>query len=274
MRFKFSLTTFWVLLAVFWLADSMAMLLSGAPFLSALLPLTYTYRLLFRLIMLALLTCLLLNSQISEAPMERPTRPKPQVRPRTVEELFRNTAATGEDFVRSGRLADLSLGMAQALQLSAWEQERLRVLCYCYDVALPFCKKAAAPMPSVQQPLVEDPWEKHIELGAGIVANIDGIMPVAELVRAHEECYNGHGYLGLSGDKIPLACRIFQVALMYDSLLHPQNGRRAFNQADALNELGYYAGTVLDPEIVELLRQQLRCGKQFAIAPRRVFSVE
>ncbi|WP_145995275.1 HD domain-containing phosphohydrolase [Macromonas bipunctata] len=59
-------------------------------------------------------------------------------------------------------------------------------------------------------------FRKHAEWGAQVLQGMDDMPPVAAVVRAHHECYNGQGYPDkLSGEQIPLLARILAVATAY-----------------------------------------------------------
>lgn len=84
----------------------------------------------------------------------------------------------------------------------------------------------------------------HPTVGAGIVEQIGFPFPVAPLVRAHHERWDGNGYPdGLRGESIPIGARILSVADCLGSL----------PPAEALAALRAAAGAAFDPEIVRLL---------------------
>jgi len=68
----------------------------------------------------------------------------------------------------------------------------------------------------------------------------------------HHEWWNGQGYpLGLSGEEIPLACRILAVADAYDAMTSNRPYRKAMSHEIAIAELKRCAGTQFDPAVVE-----------------------
>jgi len=93
--------------------------------------------------------------------------------------------------------------------------------------------------------------QRHVTIGAELLAEIPTLTGVAPLVAATHERYDGDGYpTGLFGDAIPLGARIIAVADVYDAL----TGRRPYNDPmshdDANAELVRSAGSHLDPDVV------------------------
>jgi response regulator RpfG family c-di-GMP phosphodiesterase len=144
------------------------------------------------------------------------------------------------------RLLFFSLKLAMALRLSKRNQDKLRRLCYCYDMGL---FEATGKNKTVGE---------HIELGAEIAAHFKMLQDLVPLILAHEEYYNGSGYYCLAGERIPVQCRILQVVLMFDNLHEGIDSRQRLPYGLALQELGYYAGTMLDPELVALFQKLMR----------------
>ncbi|MCL1906087.1 MAG: hypothetical protein FWG06_03655 [Clostridiales bacterium] len=157
------------------------------------------------------------------------------------EELWHGSPYSAD---KGKRLLFFSLKLAIALRLNKRQQDKLRRLCYCYDMGL---FRAA-----------EDATGEHIELGAEIAAQFKNLQDLVPLILAHEEYYNGSGHYCLAGQRIPLQCRILQVALMFDDLHKGMASRPALPYMAALQELGYYAGTMLDPELVALFQKLMR----------------
>ncbi len=93
---------------------------------------------------------------------------------------------------------------------------------------------------------------RHPEVGADLIAEIDGYGPVARIVRHHHERIDGKGYpFGLRADDIPLGSRIIAVADVYDVLTARDTYRQPVSSADAFAELRRSAGTQLDADLVE-----------------------
>ena len=95
---------------------------------------------------------------------------------------------------------------------------------------------------------------QHTIAGERLVASIAYLEPVAGMVRASHERWDGKGYPdGLSGDAIPLASRIVLVCDAFEALTHARPYRAALSVDEALAELRTSAGTQLDPLVVNEL---------------------
>jgi two-component system cell cycle response regulator len=78
--------------------------------------------------------------------------------------------------------------------------------------------------------------------------------PVAEVVTAHHERWDGGGYPeGLAGDDIPLAARVVAVADAYLAMCEDRPYRGRLTQDEAIRELQACAGTQFDPACVNAL---------------------
>ncbi len=97
----------------------------------------------------------------------------------------------------------------------------------------------------------------HPARGEIILKEIEFLLPVAKLVRAHHEQFNGRGFPdGLDGKKIPLLARIISAASTYDNLRH--KGKISLD--DIPEYLQRMRGYQLEPVIVNhLLEINLKC---------------
>ena len=94
--------------------------------------------------------------------------------------------------------------------------------------------------------------------GERIIGSAPGLAPVAALVRASAENFDGTGFPeGLSGEAIPIGARIIAVAVAFAAMTAPRPYRGAGSAEDALAELRRCAGTQFDPRVVEALAADL-----------------
>jgi len=105
--------------------------------------------------------------------------------------------------------------------------------------------------------LTDPDWKairRHPTIGADLLRDVGLYGPVAEIVKAHHERWDGRGYPeGLEGEEIPEIARIVAVAEVYDTLTAPDTYRTPLTSFEALNELRRVAGKQLDPDVVEAL---------------------
>jgi HD-GYP domain-containing protein (c-di-GMP phosphodiesterase class II) len=107
-----------------------------------------------------------------------------------------------------------------------------------------------------RDPLNDKDWEsikQNPVRGAEMVSRIQGLETIVPWVRHSHENFDGSGYPdGLSGDSIPLACRILHVADAFDAMTSGRPYRRPMTTSEAIEELHENAGMQFDPQCVEL----------------------
>jgi two-component system, cell cycle response regulator len=104
-------------------------------------------------------------------------------------------------------------------------------------------------------PLDESEWafmRRHTIIGERILLAAPALRPVARLVRASHERYDGSGYPdGLVGDQIPLGARVVAVCDAFDAMLSDRPYREQLDEAEALDQLIRCSGRQFDPVVVE-----------------------
>ena len=117
---------------------------------------------------------------------------------------------------------------------------------------------------------------RHPEVGADLIAEIDGYGPVADIVRHHHERIDGRGYpFGIHGDLIPLGSRVIAVADVYDVLTARDTYRDPVSTNEAFDELRRCAGTQLDARLVEVFIELVsRRGLMFSHSSSEDFEAE
>jgi two-component system cell cycle response regulator len=99
---------------------------------------------------------------------------------------------------------------------------------------------------------------EHPIAGARIIGAAPALAPVAALVRASCEHYDGGGYPdGIAGDAIPLGARIVAVCVAFTALTNQRPHRPAQSPAEALAVLRECAGAQFDPQVIEALAKDL-----------------
>lgn len=113
--------------------------------------------------------------------------------------------------------------------------------------------------PVVSHPRFEEASRGQCPLeGERIVGAAPGLAPVARLVRAGSERFDGRGHPdGLAGDAIPLGARIIAVAVAFAALTSRGAQRPAAGVAEAMDELRADVGGALDPRVVAALAEDL-----------------
>jgi diguanylate cyclase (GGDEF)-like protein/putative nucleotidyltransferase with HDIG domain len=146
--------------------------------------------------------------------------------------------------------------LAIALELSDSELQALQAAALLHDIG-----KLAVPEHIISKPgrLTPEEFEKmkiHPIVGAEILERVRFPYPVAPIVRAHHEKWNGAGYPnGLKGEAIPIGARILAVVDCLDALASDRQYRRAMPLADAMKVVRSESGTSFDPRVVNALEE-------------------
>lgn len=95
----------------------------------------------------------------------------------------------------------------------------------------------------------------HTTMGRAILDTEPSLAKAAEVAHHHHERWDGKGYPdGLSGENIPLVCRIVAVADVFDALLSQRPYKEhTWTDEQALAEIRKGAGSSFDPAVVEAL---------------------
>jgi HD-GYP domain-containing protein (c-di-GMP phosphodiesterase class II) len=98
----------------------------------------------------------------------------------------------------------------------------------------------------------QDIIRRHPETGAQILEPVKFLQKAAEMVKFHQEHWNGEGYPnGLKGEEIPLPARIIAVADAFDAITTERPYRRAQSVEFARLEIIKASGSQFDPNVVK-----------------------
>ncbi len=159
---------------------------------------------------------------------------------------------------RIRRMQVHAAGLGRAVGLSSTEVQGVRTAALLHDIG-----KLAVPehVLSKPGPLTTEEFQRmkvHPQVGAEIVATVPFPYPVAPIIHAHHERWDGKGYPdGLKGEEIPIGARILAVVDHFDGLTSERPSHHALSTADALEALRAEAGQAFDPRIVELFAERL-----------------
>ena len=124
--------------------------------------------------------------------------------------------------------------------------------------------KLAVPDHIINKPgrLTPEEFEKmkiHPIVGADILERVAFPYPVAPIVRAHHEKWDGTGYPdGLKGEEIPIGARILAAVDCLDAVASDRQYRKALPLDEAMKLVVEESGTSYDPKVVEILARRYR----------------
>jgi putative nucleotidyltransferase with HDIG domain len=161
------------------------------------------------------------------------------------------------------QVAEIAVAIAREAGLSQAEIDTVRLAGLLHDVG-----KRACP-PEVLRKRDEDLSDpeliimmKHPIDGAELLESFSDLKPLADIVRAHHEEYDGNGYpQGLKGSEIPAAARIVALANGYHGLISKMVYGEGLAPQKAQEEIVKAAGKQWDPTYVQALLQAIMSKK-------------
>ncbi len=152
----------------------------------------------------------------------------------------------------SNRIAVLAVETARQLGYEESRLERVRLAASLHDIG-----KIGIPDSILNKPgpLNADEREvmmRHPEIGAKIISVVNNLSDIAEVIRTHQERFDGTGYPdGLCAEAIPLTARIIAVVDAYTAITDKRVYKPARTPAEAVEELVHGSGSQFDPHVVQ-----------------------
>jgi diguanylate cyclase (GGDEF)-like protein/putative nucleotidyltransferase with HDIG domain len=157
------------------------------------------------------------------------------------------------------RVQYYAVEIGREMGLPEAELNALRAASLLHDIG-----KLAVPEHIITKPgkLTPQEFEKmkiHPVVGGEILEKVNFPYPVAPIVRAHHEKWDGNGYpLGLAGEEIPIGARILSAVDCLDALGSERTYRPALPLDEAMAVVIGESGKSYDPRVVEILGRRYR----------------
>lgn len=170
-------------------------------------------------------------------------------------------AISQETEEHANRLVALAQIIGRKLELSQTELDELVLLATLHDIGK---LGIDGHILNKADKLTDAEWagmKKQPEIGYRIAMSTPELMPIAEYILRHHECWDGTGYPnGLKEDDIPLFSRILAVIDAYDAMTTDRIYRQAISEEAAIDEIKRNAGTQFDPNIVRIFIDEMSGG--------------
>jgi diguanylate cyclase (GGDEF)-like protein/putative nucleotidyltransferase with HDIG domain len=164
------------------------------------------------------------------------------------------------------RVRTYAIELAKDLGLTEEESDALRAAALLHDIG-----KLAVPDHIISKPgrLTPEEFEKmkiHPIVGADILERVAFPYPVAPIVRAHHEKWDGTGYPdGLKGEEIPIGARILAAVDCLDALASDRQYRKALPLDEAMKVIVDDSDSSFDPRVVKVLERRYQELEHMAI---------
>jgi putative nucleotidyltransferase with HDIG domain len=152
----------------------------------------------------------------------------------------------------SQRVAERAVEVARALGLPEPDVETVRVAACLHDigkveVSAHVLRKAASLTPDEHAEM-----RRHVDYGTAMLERVGGLLThVVPIVLYHHDRWDGRGYKGLAGERIPLGARIIAVCDTYDAIVADRPYRDGREHAEAIAILREQSGSQFDPAVVD-----------------------
>ena len=152
------------------------------------------------------------------------------------------------------RMAESTRQLAKAMGCNGEDTQTVFVAALLHDIGLIGLSDEvlAKPVPKLTAEELAT-YRKHPVLGEQSLLALDDMQPVATLIRAHHERFDGQGFPdGRCGADIPLGARILAVADAYDDLLNGHLGAPGLKTAQVRTLMMHGRGSQFDPEVLDV----------------------
>lgn len=145
----------------------------------------------------------------------------------------------------------LAAAIGRRMGMNAEELDELTRAAALHDIGKVGIPDAILAKPGPLDPQEWDFMRQHTVLGERILSAAPALRPIATIVRATHERWDGRGYPdGMRATEIPLAARIIAVCDAYDAIISHRCYRPAQTPEAACHELRREAGHQFDPAVV------------------------
>ncbi len=176
-------------------------------------------------------------------------------------EVLINALEAKDPYLRghSARVADLSATIASQMGLADDEIEQIRLAGRLHDIGKIGTREDIMNKHGPLTPEEYDHIKQHVVIGSQILAPLEHLGPIIDIVRSHHERWDGSGYPdGRRGEDIPTGGRVIGAAEVWDALSTSRPYQEKMSSEQALRRMGELVGTVLDPAVYAALESAVK----------------
>jgi PAS domain S-box-containing protein/putative nucleotidyltransferase with HDIG domain len=156
------------------------------------------------------------------------------------------------------RVTEMTLKLARTLGMTEAELIHIRRGALLHDIGKMGIPDAilskAGPLTKKEQMIMQ----QHPSMAYEMLRPITFLRMALDIPHCHHEKWDGTGYpQGLSGDKIPIAARIFAVVDVWDALRSNRPYRKRWPEKKVRKHIQAQAGQYFDPKVVEVFLKML-----------------
>ncbi len=163
----------------------------------------------------------------------------------------------------SERVAYNAVKIGEALELSPVRLEVLYWAALLHDLGKIGIKEAILNKPGALTSEERLEMQRHVEIGYRVIVNAsEDFAPIAEVVAAHHERFDGNGYPNrLVADAIPIEARIVSVVDVFEALVSRRPYHEAISVQDALTMIRNERDKQFDARVVDRFTSLLGQGE-------------
>jgi PAS domain S-box-containing protein/putative nucleotidyltransferase with HDIG domain len=151
------------------------------------------------------------------------------------------------------RVTSMTVRLARVYGLSDQELVQVRWGALLHDIGKMGVPDSILLKPG---PLTDDEWilmKKHPTFAYELLSSVRYLHAALDIPFRHHEKWDGTGYpLGLKGEEIPIAARIFAVVDVWDALSYNRPYRDAWTRERVLDYIQSLSGSHFDPQVVKV----------------------
>ncbi len=160
-----------------------------------------------------------------------------------------------------GRVTEMTRTLAEKMRLGEKERQTLRIVGPVHDLGKIGIPDAILLKKERLNQHEYKIMKEHSIYGEEIMKGFEILTEEARIIRHHHERFDGTGYPdGLTGDKIPVCCRLIAVCDAYDAMTTDRPYKKALTRKDAMAEIKGCGGSQFDPESASCFLSMLEAG--------------